>query len=262
MTAQDFDDEIGRMIKKDPHLARIAAAYMDENGPIEKALAQVISSNSKEKNDVVRLFAVWLKLQEEEIRSMGQMLADVVVQLDLKNKRIRTRIESAEYLRLVKKSFRNWSTAMSEMKQSMIKHLLVSAATLRLAPDPVLEIFIDWIDTYTDEHFSVVYALAAARQPMSRLEVWQSMHEHIPAEDSADADMYKLVIHDLTTGHIIRQVREKDYFGRFVRQTPAKRAPTSALAPVLTSAFDDTKPYELTELGKQLVRYVYRITRS
>lgn len=256
MKSQDKAD-INKIINNDPYLARIAAAYIDENGPVEKALAQVISDQRSEKSDIVRLFAVWLKLQEEEVRSMGTMLSDVVLRLDLKSKKIRDRVESPEYLRLIKKSFRNWSTSMSELKQNLNKNLLANAASVRLSPDSILETFIDWVDHYSDEHFRVIQSLARSPIPITRKEIWSAIHKHIPPEDSADTDMYKLVIHDLTTGHIIRQVREKDYFGRFVKQTPSRRKQKIELAPVMTSAFDDTKPYALTELGKQLVRYVF-----
>jgi hypothetical protein len=72
-------------------------------------------------------------------------------------------------------------------------------------------------------------------------------------EDSAEADLFKLLIHDLSTGHVIRQHRQVDYYGNFIKSAPKKRAGT--VSQVMASAFDDEKQYELTELGKQFVHY-------
>lgn len=71
-------------------------------------------------------------------------------------------------------------------------------------------------------------------------------------EDSAEADLFKLLIHDLSTGHVIRQHREKDYYGNYLKQPKRARGPAS---PTMTSAFEGEKQYELTELGVQFVRY-------
>ena len=79
------------------------------------------------------------------------------------------------------------------------------------------------------------------------------MHGSIVREDSAEADLFKLLIHDLSTGHVIRQHRQKDYDGKFIKETPRPR--TQAGTSTLTSAFEDEKKYELTELGVQFVRY-------
>ncbi|WP_321997484.1 hypothetical protein [Draconibacterium orientale] len=51
-------------------------------------------------------------------------------------------------------------------------------------------------------------------------------------------------------GGIIRQHRETDYFGNFVKKQTRK--PNSG---TLKSAFDDEEQYELTELGSQFVHY-------
>ena len=47
-------------------------------------------------------------------------------------------------------------------------------------------------------------------------------------------------------------LRRLDYYGRYVKETPKPRGQASQ---TLTSAFDDEKKYELTELGIQFVRY-------
>jgi hypothetical protein len=65
--------------------------------------------------------------------------------------------------------------------------------------------------------------------------------------------MYKLLIRDLSTGSVIRQHREKDYRGNFVKKARQSRGGQSSQT--MKSAFDDEEEYELTELGKQFVRY-------
>jgi hypothetical protein len=86
----------------------------------------------------------------------------------------------------------------------------------------------------------------------TRLDIWIGVHGAEVREDSADADMFKLLIRDLSTGSIIRQHREKDYQGNFVKKTRVSRRGSSQ---TMKSAFDDEEEYELTELGKQFVRY-------
>ena len=54
-------------------------------------------------------------------------------------------------------------------------------------------------------------------------------------------------------GSVIRQHRETNYYGQFVKKGPVKQSPSG----VLKSAFDDEEGYELTELGKQFVHYVF-----
>jgi hypothetical protein len=73
-------------------------------------------------------------------------------------------------------------------------------------------------------------------------------------KDSAEADLYKLLFRDLSTGQIFRQHRETDYYGNFVAKTPKRRPKGSGPKPIV-SAFDDNKGYDLIELGKQFVHY-------
>jgi hypothetical protein len=74
-------------------------------------------------------------------------------------------------------------------------------------------------------------------------------------EDSAEADLFKLLIRDLSTGSIIRQIRDKDYAGNFLRKPALKRRKGTPAPTTMESAFEDTKGYELRELGQQFVYY-------
>ena len=66
--------------------------------------------------------------------------------------------------------------------------------------------------------------------------------------------MFKLMLRDLSTGGVIRQERDVNELGQFVRKRP--QGPRRGSAPTtMESAFEDTKPYVLTDLGKQFVHY-------
>ena len=84
--------------------------------------------------------------------------------------------------------------------------------------------------------------------------MWEAIGKGRVREDSADADLYKLLFRDLSTGGIVRQHRETDYAGNFIAKVPAKRASHGVPKP-LVSAFDREEMYELTELGAQFVHY-------
>lgn len=64
--------------------------------------------------------------------------------------------------------------------------------------------------------------------------------------------MFKLIIHELTTGYIIRQFRETDAYGHFLKQRKKRVKQNSN---IMTSAFDEEKEYHLTELGRWFVHY-------
>lgn len=62
-----------------------------------------------------------------------------------------------------------------------------------------------------------------------------------------------MLIRDLSVGGVIRQPRESDFRGRFLKKTRAPRR--VAAANTMESAFEDTKQYVLTDLGSQFVHY-------
>jgi hypothetical protein len=198
-----------------------------------------------------KLFASWLRLQEDEVREIGVTIAEVLSRLDLNDENVRKRIESPEYLKLLKKCFRDWSAAESEDKRVMIRNLLINAAVHKICSDDVLRMFIQWIEMYSEAHFLVMKHVYA-NPGCTRMDVWRSIHGEHVREDSAEADLFKLLVHDLSTGHVIRQHRQKDYYGRFLKTAPKRGGIQS---PIMASAFDHEKPYELTELGTQFVRY-------
>ena len=62
-----------------------------------------------------------------------------------------------------------------------------------------------------------------------------------------------MLIRDLSTGGVIRQPRESDGLGRFIKKRRPPRR--TAASNTMESAFEDSKSYVLTELGSQFVHY-------
>jgi hypothetical protein len=115
-----------------------------------------------------------------------------------------------------------------------------------------VRLFVGWIDQYSEPHFAVIRNIYS-NSGITRETIWNNIHGTSVREDSAEADLFKLLIHDLSTGHIIRQHRKKDSTGNFIKETQQRKQKFASNK--MGSAFDDKKEYELTELGKQFVHY-------
>jgi hypothetical protein len=154
----------------------------------------------------------------------------------------------------LKKAFRNWSGTESAKKQEYIRNILCNAAATTIVSDDVVSLFIEWLQTYSEFHFAVIGEIY--RSPGStRGEIWENLGREAVRENSADADLFKLLIRDLSTGGIIRQHRETDGAGNFIARQRARTTRRSMVSRTLKSAFDDTEEYFLTALGDQFVHY-------
>jgi hypothetical protein len=89
----------------------------------------------------------------------------------------------------------------------------------------------------------------------TRFEIWEHIHGKFPPDNSSEADLFRMLIGDLSQGRIIRQQRPVNSRGQFLKKSRGTRRDGDES--VILSAFDDSEPYELTELGKQFVRYVF-----
>jgi len=217
------------------------------------AAAGAWSEHEQEK--VNKFFKQWIKMLEDEIKEKEQTVFEIMARLDLQDEKISERIESKEYQSLLKKTFREWSGAESEDKRAYIRNILANAAATTLTSDDVVRLFIDWIGLYSELHFKVIAVIYKHQsQGITRGEVWRELGKPNVREDSADADLFKLLFRDLSTGGVVRQHREVDYYGNFVATPPQRRPKGSGPKPI-TSAFDDEDEYELTEIGKQFVHY-------
>lgn len=236
-----------------PGIARFALSCLSAVPVVGGAIGGASSAwSEREQQRFNKIFASWIKLQEDEIREIGVTIMEVMARLDQSDREIQRRIESPEYLKLIKKAFRDWSAAESEDKRILIRNLLANAAATKICSDDVVRMFIGWIDKYSEPHFAVIREIFN-NDGITRQEIWEKIHGGIAREDSADADLFKLLFADLTIGHVVRQHREVDYQGNFIKQRPRKT--TRMGSQFATSAFDDNKNYELTELGRQFVHY-------
>jgi hypothetical protein len=218
-------------------------------GFISAAASIKVDQRNSEKDN---LQTRWL---EEHAKKMGNLvgaLADVVGRLNNLGETIDERIQSEEYLSLVRSSFRAWDHAETEDKRKYIANLVANAAGTRLCTDDIIRLFIDWLNLYHEVHFAVMREIY--RNPgATRFEIWEALYGTPTREDSAEADLYRLLIRDLSTGGVIRQERDTTADGRFLRKRPVRNRKVSA--GTMESAFEDSKPYVLTELGKQFVHY-------
>jgi hypothetical protein len=194
----------------------------------------------------------WLEEHAKKMEKLTSTLSDVAKRFDSLGETIDERITSEEYLSIVRCSFRAWDRAETEDKRRYIANLVTNAAGTRVCSDDVVRLFVDWLSLYHKVHFAVMREIYG-NPGATRYEIWESLYGPPTREDSADADLYKLLIRDLSTGGVIRQERETTHDGRFLRKRPVRNRKVAH--GTMESAFEDSKPYVLTELGKQFVHY-------
>lgn len=219
-------------------------------GGLLSAIAGAWSEKDQEK--VNRFFEHWIQMIKDELKEKEQTVAEVMMRLDLQDEKITERLESEEYQSLIKKTFRDWAGAESEDKRVFIRNILSNAASSNISSDDVIRLFLDWIGIYSELHFKIIAAIYNVNG-ITRAGIWNKIGKVRVREDSADADLYKLLIRDLSTGGVIRQHRETDYNGNFIKkQSTGSR---NASSDKLKSAFDNEEQYVLTQLGQQFVHY-------
>lgn len=195
----------------------------------------------------------WLEEHEKKMQRLNGTLSEIGQRFDAIGPAIEDRIKSEEYLDVVRKAFRAWDDSDTDEKRKFVANLVSNSAGTKLCSDDVVRQFIDWLELYHESHFAVIRVIFQ-NPGATRYDIWSEIHGDIPREDSAEADLYRLLIRDLSTGGVIRQDRETTYDGKFLKRRPAARRP-AASAGTMESAFEDSKPYVLTELGKQFVHY-------
>ncbi len=208
----------------------------------------------REQQGINDLQQVWLQEHKGKIAELRDALSDIFHRLDNFGDQIQQRIESPEYLALVRKTFRSWDEADTQEKKQMLKRLIMNAGAIQLCDDDLIRLFLHWVELYHETHFVVVRAIYRSHR-ITRAQLWNVIRgKPRPREDSYEADLFKYLIRDLSTGGVIRQERQTDGYGNFVKkESPAHRQPAGN---VMKSAFDDTEFYVLTDLGAKFVHYV------
>ena len=195
----------------------------------------------------------WLEEHQQKISMLRDTLEEIRQRFESLGAGIEERIQSEEYLALVRKAFRTWDEADTQEKRRYIANIVTNAAGTRVCSDDVVRLFLDWLDLYHEVHFAVIREIFE-NPGATRFDIWSDLYGEIPREDSAEADLFRLMIRDLSTGGVIRQARDVNELGQFVRKRP-QRSRRGSAPTTMESAFEDTKPYVLTDLGKQFVHY-------
>jgi hypothetical protein len=204
-------------------------------------------------NKLNHLQTEWLKEHQRKIRDLAQALQDIGNRLGALGDEIEDRIQSEEYLALVRKAFRIWDESDTEQKRRLVSNAITNAAGTGACPDDVIRLFLDWIKAYNEVHFKVIGEIF--QNPGStRFDIWSGLYGEIPREDSSAADLYKFLIRELSTGGVVRQERDINAVGQFIRKRP-RHVRRGAAPTTLESAFEDSKPYVLTALGREFVHY-------
>ncbi|MGD0619724.1 MAG: hypothetical protein ABSB67_18915, partial [Bryobacteraceae bacterium] len=194
----------------------------------------------------------WLEEHAKKLANLRATLEMIVTRFENLGAMIDERIQTEEYLDLVRHAFRVWDEAATEEKRRYVGNVVANAAGTRLCSDDVLRLFLDWLTLYHESHFAVIRTIYN-KLGITRFEIWDQIYGELPREDSAEADLFRFLIRDLSTGGVIRQDRDTNQAGQFLRKPrPKGRFPASA---TMESSFEDTKPYVLTGLGEQFVHY-------
>jgi hypothetical protein len=195
----------------------------------------------------------WLEEHQAKIVALHETLREIERRFEALGSAIDERIQSEAYLGLVRKAFRVWDESDTEEKRRYTANVVTNSAGTRVCSDDVIRLFIDWLELYHEAHFAVIREIFQ-NPGCTRFDIWCGIYGETPREDSAEADLYKMLIRDLNIGGVIRHIRDTNEAGQFIRKRP-KRARSGHASTTVESAFEDSKPYVLTELGKQFVHY-------
>lgn len=221
-------------------------------GGVLSAISASWSEHNQEKmNEFLKYRQLML---ENELKEQWETIQQVILKIDELKVDVSERIKSAEFQSLVQRCFNNWSGINSKSKKEYVKNILVNAAATTISSDDVIRLFIDWLNQYSDLHFQVIACIYKNPNGISRGQIWQNIGKSAVREDSAEADLYKRLIRDLSTGGIIRQYRPTDHNGNY-RTMPNTKSKPFHSSGTLESAFETTKQYMLTDLGQQFVHY-------
>jgi hypothetical protein len=194
----------------------------------------------------------WLEEHDGRLAELRRTIGQIEARVSEFGQEAQRRLNSDDYVALARKGFRVWDRSDTHEKRDLIRKLLTNAACSRIASDEFVGRFIEWIDQYNELHFQVVRCVFKEPQ-ITRFGIWQSIRGEAVREDSAEADLFKLLIRDLSTGGVIRQYRQSDGAGHFYKRQRTVRRTASAA--VMRSAFDDEELYVLTDLGSHFVSY-------
>jgi hypothetical protein len=250
----DFSRELAKLepTRQQRILRKLALAALGSIpwvGGFMAAIASVREDEDQTGKD--NLQKQWLEEHAKKIKELADTLSAMLQRLDSFGEGVKKRLESEEYLNLIRRGFRKWDESATSEKKRLIANLLTNSGASNITSDDVIRLFLDWIEMYHEIHFAVIREVYQ-HPGTTRHAIWKNIHGAFTREDSAEADLFRMLIRDLSMGGVIRQHRAKTYTGEFVAKRPQRGTRASG---VMKSAFDNEEPYELTELGRQFVHY-------
>lgn len=219
-------------------------------GSILSAAATLSAENEQERTN--KLLVLWVREHEVKLQELIIDIRKIFERLEIFGDQIQERLESAEYLNLVRKTFRVWDSADTAEKRECLRKLITNAGGLRVVDDDVVRLFVEFMGRFHELHFRVL-RLVYQNPGISSYDIATELFGDVPRDDSAKADLFKFLFHELQMTDVMRQPRESDADGRWRRRVAKKTV--GSRAKTLKSPFTDDQQV-LTELGKQFVRYI------
>jgi hypothetical protein len=216
-------------------------------GGLLGAAASMQAETGQQKTNL--LLRDWVAEHQEKTRRLAETMAKILDRLDELGEEPKRRVEDPSYLDVVRKAFRVWDKCDTDRKRDLVRRLLTNAAAVNLCSDDLVRLFLDWIERWHEIHFAIIGAVHG-REGITLAGIWEAIGGAEVREDSAEADLFGLLIRDLTIGGVIRQHRETTEGGEFMRRR--QRRPQGS---TMKSKFNDVDGYELTNLGRQFVHY-------
>ena len=234
--------------------ARFVLAAFSAIPWVGSVLAAAVALHAENEQGRVNQWTIkWLEDLEASKKRLESTVASMIGRMEELGTQVDERLSDESYLGLVRHGFRVWDDATTDEKRGFVRKTLTNAAGTKLCSDDIIRMFLQWIEQYNELHFRVIRIVY--KNPYStRGDIWAELYEGEPVrEDSAEADLFKLIVADLSFGHVIRQHRPTTADGRFL--AAPRSSSRGRRSPTMKSAFDDDKPYVMTELGNQFVHY-------
>ena len=102
------------------------------------------------------LHTQWLEEHANKLRNLHNTLQQIVSRFESLGPSIDERIQSPEYLQLVRRAFRIWDDASTQQKRDYVRNVLVNSAGTRICSDDVIRLFLDWLNIYHESHFAII----------------------------------------------------------------------------------------------------------
>jgi hypothetical protein len=173
---------IGGNWKKYGRVVMAALGILPWVGSVLSAAAALSSENDQDETN--KLLFLWVKEHEIKLKELGKTLNEMFERFESFGDRIKERINSEEYIGLVRKTFKAWDKAETFEKKEMLRKLLTNAGGVTIAQDDWVNMFIEWIEKYHELHFKVI-AEVYKKKNITRREIWINIKGSIPADNSA-----------------------------------------------------------------------------